>query len=324
MMQKKPYLIALLTPVGMGMHGQVMSGLMGSAPVRNDCFRVYHFFTRGLSEEAIRESIEQILASPFSALVTLGISCATVAKKVLQEKNVHMPHIFVGVNDPIAAGLGESPGDLVAHNMTGILYNPYETLKAVQFLCAAKPNMKSILIATEQIASASTHGRPDWVDGEVAAVRLVCEPKGIAVKAYPAASLAGLYNYVNRYIDTFDTLILLEGTTSLTLYEALGDLCSRKGKTLFSGLIEPVTQSAAIGYGASYESMGEHAADYLYKLLVEGVPLGRLPLYHDLKGRTAVVNLAVAAHQGLDPQHIEKVCNEWGGLCFAAQDIRED
>ena len=316
MMQKKPYLVALLTPVGMGMHGQVMSGLMGAAPVKNDFFRVYHFFTRGLSEEAIRESIEQILESRFSALVTLGISCAMVAKKVLQEKNVHMPHIFVGVHDPFAAGLGESPEDLVAHNMTGILYNPYETVKAMQFLCEAKPNMKSILIATEQIASSGAHGRPDWVEGEVATVRSVCEPKGITVKTYPASSLAALYNYVNRYIDTFDTLILLEGTTSLTLYEALGDVCSRKGKTLFSGLIEPVAQSAAAGYGASYESMGEHAAEYLYKLFVEGVPLNRLPLYHDLKGRKPVVNLSLAAHQGLDPKHLEKVCKEWEGICF--------
>lgn len=300
----------------MGMHGQVMSGFMGSSPVKNDTFRVYHFFTRALSEDAIKKSIEQILESRFSAIVTVGLSCALITKKILEEKNVQLPHIFVGVSDPFAYGLGESPEDLVAHNMTGILYNPYESDKAIRFLCEAKPHLKSLLIVSEQISLSGTHSRPDWVAQEIAAVKAVCEPKGITVNSYAAPNLASLYAYVEKNIKTFDTLMLPEGTTTFNIYEALGELCSKYNKTLFSGLIEPVANSAALGYGASYESMGESAAEYAYKLLIDGVPLNRLPLVRDLKGRQAVVNTAVAGSQDLDPEYVEKVCRSWNGLVF--------
>ncbi|MDQ5890243.1 MAG: putative tryptophan/tyrosine transport system substrate-binding protein [Candidatus Dependentiae bacterium] len=316
MAQKKPYLIALLTPVGMGMHGQVMSGLMGSPYVRSDAFRVYHFFTRGLSEAAIRVSVEQILESRFSAIITLGLSCALVTKKILEEKHVKIPHIFVGINDPFSVGLGENPEDLVAHHMTGVLYNAYETEKATQFLCEVKPSMKSVLIALENISVSGAHGRIDWVDQEMAKVRSVCEPRGITVSSYAASSLADLYSYVANNLDTFDTLMLLEGSTTLNIYESLGSLCSKNKKTLFSGLIEPVAKSAAIGYGASYESMGEYAAEYAYKLAVEGVPLQKLPLIRDLKGRQPVVNLAVGMSQDIDGDHAEAVCRAWDGLIF--------
>jgi len=314
MAQKRPHLVALLTPVGMGMHGQVITGLMDSAPVKNDQVRIYHFFSRGLSEEAIRESIEQILESRFSALVTIGVSCALAAKKVLEEKNVSIPHIFVGVHDPFAVGLGENEQDLVTHNMTGVLYTPYETERAMQFLCQAKPQMKSLLVVTEWIATASSHLRSGWADEEVARVKSVCMPHGVKVEQYPAPSLAQLYTHIQKNIESFDALVLLEGTTCLNIYESLGDLCTSAGKTLFSGLIEPVMSRAAIGYGASYESLGEQAAQYLQKLLVEGVPLSRLPLHRDFKGRRPVFNTELARHQGLDAELLPELKKEWPDL----------
>lgn len=314
--EKRPYLIALLSPVGMGMHGQVMNGVMSSSPVKNDTFRVYHFFSRGLSDQAITQSVEQILEARFSLIITIGLSCALVAKKVLEQKKVNIPHIFVGITDPFAYGLGESPEDLIAHNMTGILYNAYETEKSVQFLCESKPLMKSLLVVSEQISLNGAHRRPDWIAEELAAIKSVCESKGVTVSHYAAPTLAELYTYVEKNVDSFDTLMLPEGTTTFNIYESLGDLCTKHKKTLFSGLIEPVARSAALGYGASYESMGEYAVEYAYKLLVEGVPLSKLPLFRDLKGRQAVVNTEVARKQDLDPEHLEKVCRKWDGLIF--------
>jgi ABC-type uncharacterized transport system substrate-binding protein len=316
MVQKKPYLIALLTPVGMGMHGQVMSGIMGSAPVRNDLFRVYHFFTRGISEDAIRHTLDQISELRFAALITIGASCARVAKKVLEEKGMRMPHIFVGVNDPISAGIVDTADDLIAHNMTGILYDSVQTDKVAQFLYEAKPHMKSLLIASEGISSQVTGGPANWVAAEAEIIRSICEPRGVSVMMHYAATLGALYNYVYKNSDQYDTLLMIEGGICLNLYESLGVLCNQKNKTLFSGLIEPVSRSAALGYGSSYESLGEHAIEYAYKLLIEGVALRSLPPYTDSKGRHAAVNIALAPLQDLDPGHIEKVCRQWGGVVF--------
>jgi len=300
----------------MGMHGQVMNGVMGSSPVKNDTFRVYHFFSRGLSDAAITHSVEQILEARFSLIITIGLSCALVTKKVLEQKKVSIPHIFVGLVDPFAHGLGESPEDLVAHNMTGILYDAYETKKAAQFLCEAKPHMQSLLVLLEEISLSGSHLRPDWIAQELASIKEVCEPRGVKVQHYAAPTLAELYTYVEKHINTFDTLILPEGTTTFTIYESLSDLCSKYNKTLFSGLIEPVAHGVALGYGASYESLGEHAVEYAYKLLIEGIPLSKLPLFKDLKGRQAVVNVSIARKQDLDPQHIEAVCRAWDGIIF--------
>ncbi len=315
MAQKKPYLIALLTPVGMGMHGQVMSGIMGSTPVRNDVFRVYHFFTRGIGEDAIRHTLDQISELRFAAIITIGAACARIAKKVLAEKNMRMPHIFVGVHDPVSAGIVDAHDSLTAHNMTGILYDPVQNDKVAQFLCEVKPHMKSVLIASEGISSQGA-GPANWVAAEAEIIRAICEPRGITVAMHYAATLGALYNYVYKNSALYDTLLMIEGGICLNLYESLGVLCSQNNKTLFSGLIEPVSRSAAVGYGSSYESLGEHAIEYAHKLLVEGISLEKLPPYIDTKGRHAAVNIALAPSQDLDPAHIEKVCRQWGGVVF--------
>jgi hypothetical protein len=315
MAQKRPYLIALLSPVGMGMHGQVMSGIMGSAPVRNDLFRVYHFFTRGISEDAIRHTLDQISELRFAAIITIGAACARVAKKVLAEKNMRMPHIFVGLHNPVSAGVVETDADLLTHNMTGILYDPVQNDKVAQFLCEAKPHMKSVLIASEGISSQGV-GTHNWVATEAETIRAICEPRGVSVMVHYASTLGALYNYAHKNSNSYDTLLMIEGGVCLNLYESLGVLCSQNNKTLFSGLIEPVSRSAALGYGSSYESLGEHAIEYAHKLLIEGVAIQNLPPYVDTKGRHAAVNIALAPSQDLDAQHIEKVCRQWGGVVF--------
>jgi len=316
MAQKKPQLIALLTPVGMGMHGQVMGGFIDSAPVCNDDLRVYHYFSKGLDEDSIRRTVLQILELPFNMIVTIGVSCARVAKKVIAEKGSQLPHLFIGITDPYEAGLAKDREDLVAHNMTGILYDPYESAKVAQYLCEAKPHVKKILIGTERIIIDGVDQNSNWVTHEIDIIKSVCEPKGVEVNYYPATNLADLYNYVEKNSATFDTLMLLEGGTGLTMCESLGQLCNNEKKTLFSGLIEPAASFASLGYGASYESMGEHAGMYAYRWLCEGVPLHKLPPYRDSKGRQAVANVELAAQQDLDPEHVAEICRKWDGIIF--------
>ena len=314
MARKKTQLIALLTPVGLGMHGQVMNGLMNSPFVKEDEFRVFHFFSRGITEDAITYVVKQILEHPFSAIISVGVSCAYVAKKVLAQENSKIPHIFVGVTDPFKYGLGNNSQDLIDHNMTGILYDPYDTEKATTYLCESKPAIQRLLVATERIGSGGTHLDTEWIDKEVAAIRSVCEPKGIEVQTHAAQSGAYLYAYVRDNIKTFDTMMLLEGGLSISIFDPLGALCDQYHKTLFSGLSEPVRKSAAIGYGASYESMGAMAAQYAHSILIEEKSVSQLPLLHQENTRRPILNLELAAGQDLDVAHAEEVCKKWDGI----------
>jgi len=314
MARKKTHLIALLTPVGLGMHGQIMNGLMNSPFVKEDEFRVFHFFSRGITEEAITSVVKQILEHPFSAIISVGVNCAYVAKKVLAQENSKIPHIFVGVTDPFKYGLGDCTQDLIDHNMTGILYEPYEIEKATQYLCESKLKMQRILVATERIGSGGTHLDTEWIDKEVAAIRAVCEPRGIEVQTHAAQSCAYLYAYVRDNIRSFDTMMLLEGGLSISIFDPLGALCDEFHKTLFSGLSEPVHKSAAIGYGASYETMGALAAQYAYDILIQEKPLSQLPLLRQENTRKPILNLSLAAGQDLDLAHAEEVCKKWDGI----------
>ncbi len=316
MMRKKKQLIALLTPVGLGMHGQVMNGVMNSRYVKEDDFRVFHFFSRGITEEAIAPVVKQILEHPFAAIISVGVSCAYVARKVLEQEKSTIPHIFVGATDPFKYGLGHDHEDLIAHNMTGVLYNRYEIEQAIKYLIEAKPTMRSLLVATERVGTQGTHLDTEWIAREVAAIRSVCEPQGIEVHTHAAQSCAYLYAHVRDTIKTFDTLFLLEGGLSISIFEPLGSLCDQYRKTLFSGLLEPVRQSAALGYGASYESMGDAAMEYVYKLLVEHVSLRELPLVRQENTRKALLNTSLAAGQDVDVEHAEKVCKKWNGIIF--------
>jgi|GEM_PF-2724466 len=312
---KRP-IISVISPVGFGMHGQVLSGILHSPYARSDAVQLHHFFTRGFSEEVIRSVVEYCLSLHTTAFITLGLTCSLVIQRVLAEKGLSIPVVFAGISDPYAYGLAEHVRDLAARNMTGITYSPYETRKAAEFLCAAKPHAKSILFVSERVTTTGAYQGLLWEKREIDTVRTACETRGIEVHYYAAQSIAEAYSYLREKSHLFDTLMILEGSAGVGFFEPVGIVCAEQKKTLFTGLIAPVRSSAALGYGASYQSMGTHAMAYAYRIVVEGTPIAQLPPYYDAKARRPAANLALAAAQGLAPEHVARVCEEFDGLVF--------
>jgi hypothetical protein len=122
-------------------------------------------------------------------------------------------------------------------------------------------------------------------------------------------------------IKTFDTLILPEGGLSISIFDPLGSLCDQYHRTLFSGLLDPVRKAAAIGYGASYESMGAAAMEYMHKIFVDRMPISALPLVKQDNTRQPLLNLELAARQDLDVEHAESVCKKWQGLIIESASL---
>jgi len=311
--QKSEHSVALLSPNGIGTHGEIVRGFILQNESEQRVFRVYPFYSRGLNSDNIRICLEDILNDDFDLLVTVGVRCARLAIEVVKNKNSSIPVISVGANFPEIGDVSQCTF------ITGITYGRENVQdRGISFLIACKPYIKEVLLPCEpdSLLPEGSKGYPMWLADEIRQISEKFKKVDIGLNVACVTSMVARFDYVKRHIESYDTILLVEGTISLDMHRPLANLCNNHGVTLFSGLTEAVRYGSAIGYGADFAVLGEKAVEYAQKILFDKVPPQELPFYKVEKIRKPAVNLALAERQGLDSKHIEKVCREWGGDIF--------
>ena len=228
----------------------------------------------------------ELVALDVDVLVAVTTNAAVAAAKVAGST----PLVFMGVTDPVAAGLVESlarPGGNTTGitNMAAIL-----TGKRLEFLKAIVPNVSRLAVLWDPQAPGSI---PQWKESQAPARELGLQLYSMEVSV------------VDRYATAFDEAI---GAGNTAVWVTLNPLANSNQKRIAQLAIDRrlpticarsdyVENGCLIAYGPGYSLEGRDGARYVDKIL-KGAKPAYLPVEQPTKFEL-VVNLHTARQIGI-------------------------
>lgn len=306
--------VSIIAPLGVGPHGYLIRAFIRSLEAYSNKIMVSPFYTRGLNTMNITRTLEDVFGESSDLIVTIGTKCAVTTVQYMKKHDIDSPVLITGLTPSGFKNFLEAEIRGLS-NVYAVLYPDFDTQESIEFLYEAKPLIKSSLILYNVYSSSNENVAftLSWLGKEINIVKEFFSKHGVVVEDQ---YLKNSYNFLTKNIKQYDCIILLDGTVSLDLHDAVGRLCSHHGVTLFTGMRTAVQSSSALGYGAEFTPLGEAAADYARRILFEKLSPRDLPVTTINNIRTAAVNTALAERQGLDSDHIVQVCKSWNGVVF--------
>jgi putative tryptophan/tyrosine transport system substrate-binding protein len=228
----------------------------------------------------------ELIASKINVLVGVTTNAALAAKNATST----IPIVFMGVTDPVAAGLVESlarPGK----NITGITnIAAVLTGKRLELLKEINPKLSSVAILWDPNSPGSA---PQWQESQAVAREL-----GLQVHSVEAST-------VDRYADAFrEVMKSRSGAVSVTLNPLANSNQPRIAELAISHRLptmcarsDYVENGCLMSYGPGYAIEGRDGARYVDKVL-KGARPADLPVEQPTKFEL-VINLKTARQIGL-------------------------
>lgn len=316
--------IALIVPYGFGMHGEVAARFTEMNETHYQPFEVNLFYTRGLVGENIYTYLSEVFSDKYDLVITVGQQVTVFTHNFFSERGDAIPHLFIGVNDAVKRGIIKSV-ESSGNNAVGILYEEYETAKALSFLNLCRPGMRRVLLpvlsAEPLVALKHAFCDSKWRIDEYATASQYWHDQRVACDVVSMDTIDKLVAYARTHLHRYDAAILLEGTAEVGMGVALGALCAEQGTTLFTGSRDLVRSSvAALGYGTHAALLAEAAFSYGARLTFEGIRPSDLPTHRLRNSRIAMVNRDLCSLQGVDPEKAVALSQEWGGEVYCSRE----
>ena len=228
----------------------------------------------------------ELIASKIDVLVAVTTNAAQAAKRT----TATVPIVFMGVTDPVAAGLAESlarPGG----NVTGIT-NIAATLtgKRLQFLKLTIPRVSRVAVLWDPKAPGSI---PQWRESQQPAREL-----GLQLYSMEVSSVDRYEAAFKEAVNAGNTAVWVtlnplansnqDAIAKLAIANNLPSICAR-GDYAENGCL--------LAYGPSYDAEGRDGARYVDKIL-KGAKPASLPIEQPTKFEL-VVNVQTAKRLGL-------------------------
>jgi putative ABC transport system substrate-binding protein len=228
----------------------------------------------------------ELLASNIDVLVAVTTNAALAAKR----STTTIPVVFMGVTDPIAAGLAESlarPGgnSTGITNMAAIL-----TGKRLELLKEALPKVTRVAVLWDPKAPGSI---PQWTESQAPARKLQLqlhsmevssvEQYGDAFGSAAKARSSAVWVTLNPLANSNQRLI-----AELAIKSRLPSICARS---------DYADNGCLIAYGPGYDTEGKDGARYVDRIL-KGAKPAELPIEQPTKFEL-VINLKTAKRIGV-------------------------
>ena len=234
-----------------------------------------------------------IVATPAAAFYFGPLAPGVSAARNVPAPINAVPIVFVGVTDPVAAGMVKSlarPGG----TMTGLSYQGTELVpKRLELLKAAVPHLTRVAVL-----SAPGHPLRDRMvgDAEVAALNLALEVKVFDV---PITKDPGLLDVTFARIarDGFQGVLALPAAPFFRERARIAALALKHKLPLIFDLREYVEAGALLGYAPSASDLYRRAAGYVDRIL-RGASPADMPIEQPTKFEL-VINLKTARSLGL-------------------------
>ena len=214
---------------------------------------------RQLAHELVAENVDVIFAR-----------ASTFVEPARQETS-NIPIVFANHNDPVGVGHAQS----LAHpggNITGVSQMATEvSIKLLQLLQEMLPNLKRLAIITNP--TTPTHG-PVF-----AAIETTSRNFGVAARRYDAKTEAEIEDaFAHARKDGQQAVVVLTSPLTLLAANIVGASAVKYQLPTACGVPKAVEAGALLSYGPNLKDLGRHAADYVFRILIEGEHPADMPI----------------------------------------------
>lgn len=231
----------------------------------------------------------QIISQIMGEAPDLVLAIATPGAQAAAQKIKNIPVLFTGVTDPVSAGLVKDLANTDGKNVTG--------------MSDFSPMDKHVALIKEIVPSAKTIGTI-YNAGEPNSVVLTNELKKEAGKLdldvveATIANSSGVYQAAKSLVGRCDVVYISLDNTVISAVESAVKVCTQSKLPLIVGDVDSVSRGAIAAVAVDYYKMGLQTGDMAYKIMVEGVNPGSMPIEF-LNDLNLHVNPKAAASMGV-------------------------
>lgn len=207
----------------------------------------------------------------YKIIIALTTPCAQIAKQYIKEK----PLIFVGVSDPVGAGL--IPNLRSGYeNITGTMsLDPI--FENVKFAKKIFPNIKNIGIIYSTSESNSISILNNLEDS------LKISKLNVELIKQPITQTSEIYKAAENITNKVDIVFLINDNMVSSGSETLISIAEKKGIPVFASDIESVKKGALFTYGLNYRDEGVAVANILFEIIEKNVAPNNIPIFINKK-----------------------------------------
>lgn len=219
----------------------------------------------------------------------LVLAIATPGAQAAAQKIQDIPIVFTGVTDPVSAGLVKDLQNSGTGNVTGMSdFSPMDKHVAL---------IREIVPAAKTIGVIYNAGEPNSVV-LVDALTAEAAKAGMAVEGASVANSSGVYQAAKSLVGRADVVYVPTDNTVVSAMESAVKVCTQNRLPLIVADVDSVDRGAIAAVAVDYYKMGLQTGDMAYRILVEGIAPGDIPVEF-LEDLNLHVNLKAAAAMGV-------------------------
>ncbi len=201
------------------------------------------------------------------AIVALTTPCAQIAKNTVNDK----PIIFVGISDPIAAGLVKTL-DNGLQNVTGTTSQDpnFETLELAKKLFPAMKKVGIVYTSSEANSVSILNNLDEKIKSKNMDVQIVRKAISTTTEILPAAK---------ALLSEVDAMFLINDNTVISSVDLLVKESTKSQKPIFASDVDSVKKGALFTYGLNYKDEGTASANILKTILLDKKLPSQIPVY---------------------------------------------
>lgn len=231
----------------------------------------------------------QIISQIMGERPDLVLAIATPGAQAAAQKIKDIPILFTGVTDPVSAGLVKDIQNTNGKNITGMSdFSPMD--KHVGLIKEVVPDVKTIGVIYNA-------GEPNSVV-LVDKLREEADKAGLNVEEATVANSSGVYQAAKSLVGRCDVIYTPTDNTVISAMESIVKVCRQNKLPYIAGDVDSVARGAIAAVAVDYYKMGLQTGDMAYKILVDGVNPGSMPIEF-LNDLNLHVNKKAAATMGV-------------------------
>lgn len=231
----------------------------------------------------------QIISQIMGEGPDLVLAIATPGAQAAAQKIKNMPILFTGVTDPVSAGLVKDIMNTDGKNITGMSdFSPMDKHVAL---------IKEIVPATKTIGVIYNAGEPNSVV-LVEKLHEEAAKAGLKVEEATIANSSGVYQAAKSLVGRCDVIYTPTDNTVISAMESIVKVSRQNKLPYIAGDVDSVARGAIAAVAVDYYKMGLQTGDMAYKILVDGMSPGSMPIEY-LNDLNLHVNKKAAASMGV-------------------------
>lgn len=269
-----------------------VAGLTNSLPSEHrpffDVFSAecnHEYFTTQVMPELVKKK------DLYGCVVTVSDTVSTWTSQYLQEHNIVIPQVFVGVHNHHEAGITKTV-DGMGEAVSGIVTHPPALEHCVRLLKTIKRDTYSVVIPYDK-----RFMYPRLLE-ECEQIKAALRLYGISSKVVPFDTLEDVTEQFSSEIPSADVMWCVHQDSLQVHMKKIVAFCNERNITLFASELASVFQGAALGIGESGSLLGAYAGKVVHSLLTRVKSIESMPVYGLETPSVLRINPKVIGRQG--------------------------